>query len=103
MHASLSLYIYIADPGLLWHSDNELAMKRRTSFNPKRRFKVSPPAREQLDRLVDMIGCGGNPEHKRNPGDFGLNPPTQPRADKTLCDLACVFTRQQALNLLRGG
>lgn len=26
----------------------------------------------------------GSPHHKRNPGDFGLTPPSAPRLDKTL-------------------
>ena len=49
------------------------------------------------------VKYGGNPEHKRNPGDFGLTPPSQPRADKTLCDEVAVFKRTTALRLLRKG
>lgn len=46
---------------------------------------------------------GGNPEHKRNPGDFGLTPPASPRPGKTLCDAVEIFTREEALRLLREG
>jgi hypothetical protein len=49
------------------------------------------------------VSYGGNPEHKRNPGDFGLNPPIAPRRGKTLCDDAGISRRQVAENLLRAG
>lgn len=42
----------------------------------------------------------GSPLHKRNPGDFGLTPPSSPRPDKTLCDEAGVFEKAAASNLL---
>jgi len=50
-----------------------------------------------------QVTYGGNPEHKRDPGDFNLNPPSQPRADKTLCDIAEIFARAEAERLLRRG
>jgi len=50
-----------------------------------------------------LVSYAGNPEHKRNPGDFGLTPPSQPRADKTLCDTAQIFSRKLATKLLRRG
>ena len=46
---------------------------------------------------------GGNPEHKRDPGDFNLTPPAAPRPAKSLCDDASVFTRAEALGLLQEG
>ncbi len=45
----------------------------------------------------------GNPEHKRNPGDFGLTPPSIPRPGKTLCDEVEVYSRTEALALLMAG
>jgi hypothetical protein len=56
-----------------------------------------------LKQLATKITYGGNPEHKRNPGDFGLQPPSQPRQGKTLCDEAEIFTRCDAQSLLREG
>jgi len=53
--------------------------------------------------LGALVSYGGNPEHKRNPGDFGLTPPSAPRRDKTLCDEAGIFTRAEALRLLKAG
>ena len=45
----------------------------------------------------------GNPEHKSNPGDFGLNPASGPRPSKTLCDQVEIYSRAKAVNLLRAG
>lgn len=77
-------------------------MDRRRSFNPKRTIAAAAAA-STLSRWVETVRYGGNAEHKRNPGDFGLHPPASPRADKTLCDLAGIFSRHEALRLLRGG
>jgi hypothetical protein len=49
------------------------------------------------------VRYGGSPYHKSNPGDFGLTPPAQPRADKTLCDTVEIFEREVALRYLREG
>ena len=76
--------------------------RKRTSSNPKRRFAVAP-VKADLERLVKMVHYGGNPEHKRNPGDFGLLPPLGPRPGKTLCDEANIFGRKLALELLKEG
>lgn len=60
---------------------------------------------EPLRELRDSVRYGGNPEHKRNPGDFGLSPPSAAghRPAKSLCDDVKVFRRQDALCLLRRG
>lgn len=77
-------------------------MKRRTQFNDKRRIRESCESID-LERLALQVQYGGNPEHKRNPGDFGLTPPSLPRPDKELCDSVEVFSRAQARDLLRRG
>jgi hypothetical protein len=77
---------------------------RYDQFNPKRRLKKPDPGdREALALLAEKIGYGGNPEHKKNPGDFGLIPPSDPRRGKSLCDVAGVFTRRLAHSLLQQG
>jgi hypothetical protein len=76
---------------------------QRTKFNLKRRFIGQIPDADALARLAKNLRYGGNPAHKRNPGDFGLTPPTQPRDDKSLCDHVGIFTRNEALRLLRAG
>jgi hypothetical protein len=56
-----------------------------------------------LDKLAQSISYGGNPEHKKNPGDFGLTPPSGPRLGKSLCDAIGIFTRGEALTILKNG
>jgi hypothetical protein len=74
----------------------------RTSNNFKRRIATGF-SQTALDELARGVRYGGNPEHKRNPGDFGLTPPAAPRRDKSLCDEVGVFRRADALALLRDG
>lgn len=50
----------------------------------------------EKDLLRRQAVYEGSPYHKRNPGDFGLTPPANPRPDKTLCDLASIFKRSDA-------
>jgi hypothetical protein len=76
---------------------------RRTSFNRKRCFAKTLPAKKALAELASKIRYGGNPSHKRNPGDFGLTPPSLPRDDKSLCDTANIFNRAEALQVLKQG
>jgi hypothetical protein len=79
-------------------------MRRRGEFNPKRQVRpVDKADRTMLNRLARVVKYGGNPEHKSDPGDFGLTPPATPKPDKTLCDLAGVRARRVALSLLRSG
>jgi hypothetical protein len=75
---------------------------KRKTFNPKRSI-ATDPGHEDLVRWRDFVSYGGNSEHKRNPGDFDLTPPSNPRPDKTLCDGAAISSRAEALRLLREG
>ncbi len=59
--------------------------------------------KQALVRLAEQASYCGNPEHKRNPGDFDLSPPSDPRQGKTLCDEAQVFNRAVATALLKDG
>jgi hypothetical protein len=74
----------------------------RIRFNFKRQIRRDCDP-DELARLASCVKYGGNPEHKRNPGDFQLNPPAQPRADKTLCDAVGIFKKSKALWLLQEG
>ena len=74
----------------------------RRRYNPKRAISEGL-AEVDRQRLREKVEYGGNPEHKRNPGDFDLNPPASPRPDKTLCDEVEIFSRDSALELLRRG
>ena len=75
--------------------------RERRSFNPKRRIDTADTG--NLPHLATQVRYTGNPEHKRNPGDFCLNPPARPRYDKTLCDDAGIFTKAEAQRLLMEG
>ena len=81
-----------------------MSMQRRRSpsSKPNKRFD-SEVTLEQLKALRRRVSYGGNAEHKRNPGDFGLSPPFGPRKGKTLCDGVSIFQRAMALRLLREG
>lgn len=79
---------------------------RRRKVNPKRRLKSPPEDPGTLAALRDLslrVRYGGNPDHKRNPGDFGLVPPSNPRSAKSLCDDAGIVTRAEAERILRRG
>lgn len=79
-------------------------MRRYQKFNPKRRLAAADSlSKGERGKLAEAVTYTGNPEHKRNPGDFGLTPPTQPRRGKTLCDGASIFKRSDALRYLRDG
>ncbi|HOJ04258.1 MAG TPA: hypothetical protein PK916_09670 [Bacteroidota bacterium] len=77
-------------------------ISKRKSYNPKRAISTRP-VEADLSRWSQSVEYGGNPEHKKNPGDFGLTPPASPRPDKTLCDGVGIFDRATALRLLREG
>jgi hypothetical protein len=82
-----------------------MTLKRRT-FNPKRRICTKQEFQSLqgvLSMLLEKAHYRGNPEHKRNPGDFGLTPASAPRPGKTLCDEVQIFSRTEALRLLREG
>jgi hypothetical protein len=75
----------------------------RRSFNTKRKLCPVPNLPVDLAALARRVAYGGNPEHKRSPGDFGLTPPSAWRPDKALCDGVGVVRPQDALKLLRKG
>jgi hypothetical protein len=76
--------------------------KRNGRYNPKRKLQEQL-TQHQLDSLAGSVKYGGNPEHKRNPGNFGLTPPASPRQDKTLCDDCGIFDKSIAASLLSRG
>jgi len=75
---------------------------KRRSLNPKREIDPMPDPAD-LDRWEKEVRYGGNPEHKRNPGNFGLTPPACHRGDNALCDSAGIFDHAIAAKLLRDG
>jgi hypothetical protein len=77
-------------------------MRKRTGYNTKRRIRQEPDS-DYLERLAESVNYAGNPEHKINPGDFGLTPPSLPQADKTKCDIVKIFFKKEAIRLLKEG
>ena len=79
-------------------------MRRNGTYNTKRQLAdLANWPQARLEQLGQRLLYGGNPEHKRNPGDFNLTPPSGARKGKMLCDEVGVFRRQDALDLLRSG
>ena len=78
----------------------------RRKLSTKRRLCAVPISAMDMGELSVLAGkafYGGNPAHKRNPGDFGLTPPSAPREGKTLCDGIGLARRADAEALLREG
>jgi hypothetical protein len=75
---------------------------RKRKHNPKRGIGTTVGA-HNLDLLSRRVVYVGSPFHKRNPGDFQLTPPSQPRPNKTLCDGVRIFQRDLAQVLLEKG
>ena len=78
-------------------------MAKRPRFNRKRKIIDPIPNIAQLAKLANRVSYVGSPYHKRNPGNFNLTPPAQPRPDTTLCDGAGIFTVAAAQHLLQDG
>jgi hypothetical protein len=78
--------------------------KRNNQFNTKRKIRSVVENDAAVNAiLAKKVGYGGNPEHKKNPGDFGLTPPSGPRPGKSLCDQAGIFSRAEALKYVKLG
>ena len=60
-------------------------------------------SRVLYDAMVQEIKYGGNPEHKKNPGDFLLTPPSAPRPAKSLCDTVQIFSKTVAIQYIKDG
>jgi hypothetical protein len=78
-------------------------MNGRQRFNRKRRIVNTPPSQEDRKKLANKVAYVGHPHHKRAAGDFRLEPPAQPRPDKTLCDGAGIGNRARAKRWLLEG
>ena len=74
----------------------------RTRYNPKRKFDDNCDMKYR-DDIADKVKYGGSPLHKKNPGNYGLTPPIQPRPHKTLCEGVNINSPEDATRLLRLG
>lgn len=64
-----------------------------------RKIRAQRLSNDERTFLRKCASYEGSPLHKRDPNDFGLTPPTNPRPDKTLCDEADIFEKRRALEL----
>lgn len=78
-------------------------MSRFSRKAPNAKRKISPDTELGKKILEKKPLYVGNAAHKRNPGDFNLNPPCCPNSAKNLCDDADIFTREIAQKLLEEG
>ena len=76
-------------------------MMARTANNPQRR--IAPPGTTDIAVLSRKVRYIGSAHHKKNPADYGFNPPTAPRGNKSLCDGKRIVKWREAFKLLRGG
>lgn len=80
------------------------ALVAREGNNPKRRIAplgaLSPAA---LGALADALRYAGSGNHKRYAGDYGLDPPSNPRAWKSLCDDKRPLLKNEAASLFEAG
>lgn len=78
--------------------------RRNGCYNPKRKVASrGEHVSSERSRLILSVVYAGNPEHKKRPNDYGLNPPTNPRPGKTLCDAQGFFKKSDAEALLQHG
>ena len=78
--------------------------KRAAAFNPKRKLAAADYwSPDERTSRADRAPYGGNPEHKRTPGDYGLTPPTSPRPGKMLCDADRPLLKAEAERLSKEG
>jgi len=58
---------------------------------------------EQREELANRITFVGKNLHKLRPGDYGLDPPVNPRPSKSVCDDLRPVLKAEATKLLREG
>ena len=61
---------------------------------------LSPVA---LDALADALPYSGSGNHKRYAGNYGFDPPSNPRAWKSLCDDKRPLLKDEAESLFKAG
>jgi hypothetical protein len=76
----------------------------RTGNNPKRRIAAfgtfSLADRQAIAARLSYVGSAN---HKRQPGDYGFHPPTNPRPSKSLCDAKRCVLLGEAQALMEAG
>jgi hypothetical protein len=77
---------------------------RRQGNDPKRRIaapdRLDPQKRHALASRLTYVGSG---HHKLRPGNYGFQPPVNPRPWKSVCDGRRPISKEEAAALLRAG
>lgn len=62
-------------------------MPKRQGNRPDRRIQAAGSFSEDLlGQLTTRVRYEGSSHHKLRPGDYGFDPPSNPRASKSVCD-----------------
>lgn len=76
----------------------------RQGNNPKRRIiDVGSVAKDALEALSARLVYVGSANHKRYPGNYGFQPPSNPRPWKSVCDARRPLLKAEAEALLSSG
>ena len=74
--------------------------KRYQLFNNKRKIKkLTDVELQHCSELAEKVSYGGNPEHKMNPGDFGLTPPAAQGPENPYATLSKYFQEKLLWNI----
>lgn len=77
--------------------------RQRQGNNPKRRVETAMLLSAAVQERLAAARYTGSPLHKSRPADYGFNPPTAARPDKSLCDYQRVINWREAIRLFRSG
>ena len=79
-------------------------MPKRRGNNPKRRIVDQGTFTDRgLAELARSVRYKGNSLHKKHHSDYGLDPPTNPRPNKSLCDGKRPVPLREATRLFKSG
>lgn len=79
-------------------------MRARHGSDPKRRIAgVNRLDAAGRDALAAKLTYTGSSHHKTKPGDYGFQPPVNPRPWKSICDGVRVILLAEAQDLFRRG
>lgn len=79
-------------------------MSKRQSNRPDRRLSPADNyTAVALAELAKRISYGGSGNHKLRPADYKFDPPSNPRASKSVCDALRPIMKAEATRLFRQG
>jgi hypothetical protein len=79
-------------------------MTKRQSNRPDRRIApIDTYGSDDRSRVAKAARYVGSANHKLSPGDYGFNPPTNPRPSKSVCDGCRKLLLAEAVRLFSSG